>query len=144
MPFDPKLIQAHEPPLTATGELDLPPELASLAEQLTDDAAHLAGCYPPNTATGARSVSEGPNRQRAQTHRYTAAFVASASAASLAGLILFWQDLKSKPIDHSAPPSGTSHAIATKLSSDLTISLTDLSTPEIEALLDLTDRKSVV
>jgi hypothetical protein len=46
MRFDPRLIHPDEPRERADGELDLPDHLAALAEQLTDDAAHLARKYP--------------------------------------------------------------------------------------------------
>jgi hypothetical protein len=140
MPFDPKLLHPEEPSLAANGELDLDPALASLAEQLTDDAAHLAASYPPTSLTRAPSAREETGRRRAPSHHYTAALIACALAACLVSFVLVWQGPTSKLLDRSSPPSETSHAIATQVSADTTISLTDLSTPEIEALLDLTDR----
>lgn len=46
MPFDPKLVQQAEAPLTDAGELQLPDDLLELATQLGDDAQHLAKLYP--------------------------------------------------------------------------------------------------
>jgi hypothetical protein len=46
MRFDPRLIHPDDPPQKTGGELDLPADLAALAEQLSDDAAHLAARYP--------------------------------------------------------------------------------------------------
>lgn len=46
MPFDPKLVQQAEAPLTDAGDLQLPDDLLELAAQLGDDARHLAQVYP--------------------------------------------------------------------------------------------------
>ena len=57
MSFDPKLIHPDEPPLTPAGDIDLPDDLAALAEQLSDDATHLATCYPADISQRAGGVS---------------------------------------------------------------------------------------
>src|SRR5262245_12352133 len=74
MPFDPKLINPDQPPLSADGDLDLPADLKALAEQLCEDASHLASCYPsPQLAQPALAVA----RRKRQ-----------AAAISAAGLLL--------------------------------------------------------
>ena len=42
MRFEPRVIPGEEPPTDETGELLLPVDLQALADQLFDDAAHLA------------------------------------------------------------------------------------------------------
>lgn len=54
MPFDPRIIPVDQPPLCDDGGLDLPDELAELAEQLADDAVFLSQRYP------AHLYSQGP------------------------------------------------------------------------------------
>jgi hypothetical protein len=152
MPFDPKLIQAEEPPLAANGDLNLPPDLAVLAEQLRDDAAHLAAAYPAITNTPTRSVSEGiftqarsasegPSRRHLQIRRPTALIastIAATLAVLLAGLAVFWHAPEATLQKHSPTPS--THFITSAAHSDTTISLTELSSPELEAFLDLMER----
>jgi len=141
MPFDPKLIQADDPPLAADGDLNLPAHLSHLAEQLSDDAAHLAARYPPAAAVQARSASEGFGRRNPSTRRFApAALIATALAACLAGFSAFWQSPKSSLQERVPLPSEPSRFVASTPSSDTAISLTELSTPELEALLDLTER----
>lgn len=48
MPFRPKLIHPEMPPTDEYGDLQLPADLALLAEQLQLDAEYLAGTYPPD------------------------------------------------------------------------------------------------
>jgi hypothetical protein len=66
MPFDPRLIQPEPPPLDAQGQIDLPDDLAMLAEQLEDDARHLALCYP---ACGEKRPPISPGIGQAHEHR---------------------------------------------------------------------------
>ncbi|HEX5105843.1 MAG TPA: hypothetical protein VFV87_18625, partial [Pirellulaceae bacterium] len=63
MPFDPKLIHPDQAPLFPDGEIDLPPDLAALGEQLRDDARHLAACYPADR-DAANSLPAGKQRSR--------------------------------------------------------------------------------
>jgi hypothetical protein len=134
MRFDPKLIHVEEPPLAANGDLNLPPDLAALAEQLSDDANHLAALYPAISDTPTRSVSEGFGRQHVQPRHRTTAFIAAAFAASLAGFVVYWQSPQLTPQKDFPTPS---HFITSTSPSETTISLTELSSPELEAFLDL-------
>jgi len=152
MPFDPKLIQPDEPPLTASGDLDLPDDLKTLAEQLGEDAAHLAHCYPPRQDSRQPEVAARWRRQRA--------FAFGAAAAALASLLIggvaFWRGTAGSGVrsttsvvtaERTSPAEiGESHSVAAgaldehPLSSS-TLSLAELSGPEMEALLDLLERE---
>jgi hypothetical protein len=137
MRFDAKLIQPDEPPLTAGGELDLPADLAALGQQLGDDAAHLAAKYPAATVVG---------RSPAPSARPLAPFYLSLGASLVAAVlvaVMVWQLRPSPaPVQRSAAVSSPVAAPATFPSpaapaASGSISLVDLSGPELEALLDL-------
>jgi hypothetical protein len=167
MPFDPKLIHPDEPPLSRAGELDLPDDLGALAEQLADDARHLASCYPADAAfrsgsfcLQAEGVSPLWKSPRASSRRSLAAIVLAssvtlASVASIGLAIAFalsvFQDNTSRPAPNSLVQSPTTAnapvaaniepiaapAVASPGPSPTTLSLGELSGPELEALLDL-------
>jgi hypothetical protein len=158
MPFDPKLIHPDEPPLTPAGELNLPADLAALAEQLGDDAQHLAGCYPADAALRAEGVSPLRKSSSSQPRRTLAAIVLASgvtlASVALVGLAIAFglmQDEAGQPTRHSlvqtptSPPGTASPAaepvVAPRVVSPgpapTTLSLGELSGPELEALLDL-------
>src|SRR5437660_201191 len=88
MRFDPKLVHPDQPPLSPDGDLDLPDELAALALQLADDAAHLSACYPPSSRKPmARPATARP--------RFATAAVWSCAAVVAAALLALvgWQFL---------------------------------------------------
>ena len=144
MPFDPKLIRPDDPPLMPNGELDLPSDLKALAEQLGEDAAHLAACYPPRQEIALPAAAVAGRRR--------ATFVAAGGAAvlvtALVGAAGVWlaaggsRDARAKKMDIATMPSD---AAATNprdsISAVSTVSLADLSAPEMEALLDLIERE---
>jgi len=146
MPFDPKLIHAEEPPLTAGGELDLPADLATLAQQLGDDAAHLAAKYP---AGSAKTQTNTSGRRRAASY---AGYVAiGVTVASLLCVIVLWEPVARPPAARTAntataavtspaavPSLTRAPAVAAPRGEN--VSLVDLTGPEVEALLDLLDR----
>lgn len=68
MPFDPRLIHPDEPPLGPAGELDLPEDLAALAAQLADDAAHLAARFPAERVLAAQSEELAKAAERINSH----------------------------------------------------------------------------
>jgi hypothetical protein len=93
MPFDPHLIHPEQPPLTGSGDLQLPDDLAELAAQLGDDARHLAATYPAPVSGVQRACdfatppSPPATSHIARSSRYlpralTAAAILSAVAAS--------------------------------------------------------------
>jgi len=102
MPFDPnivrpRIIQADEPPLDEAGDLVLRDDLAELAAQLRDDAAHLASLYPASRSRlPDGTLQEGPARQAEPTNNETAHIARSsrrliraiALVAALGGLII--------------------------------------------------------
>jgi hypothetical protein len=146
MPFEARIVKAEEPPLVANGDLDLPPDLAALAEQLADDSTHLAASYPPTVAKLARRASEGffathpKSRRRTSILVATSASVAAGLAALLAGFVALTQIPVSDPPVHSPAPSSPPQFITTAAPSESIISLTELSSPEVEAILDLMER----
>src|SRR3954463_15554354 len=84
MSFDPKIIAAEDPPLTADGDIDLPADFAALGEQLRDDAVHLVNRYP---ARASKAV-DIPAAQKLRLRRVfaVAGLVTSVVAASLIAL----------------------------------------------------------
>lgn len=137
MPFDPKLIPADEAPLTANGEINLPDELAALAEQLRDDSAHLVAVYPASPAVGRQQPATASRK-----NQYAAAATVAGTtlAAFLAGLVILWQGGKPLPVTTGSAPQPP-ELVSTSAPPVTTISLTELSSPELEALLDLIQRQ---
>jgi hypothetical protein len=137
MPFDPNLIPADEAPLTANGEINLPDELAALAEQLRDDSAHLAAVYPASPANGGQQPA---TTSRKNQYAAAAAVAATTLAAVLGGLVVLWQGAKPLAVTtNTVPPP--SEFVSTSAPPATTVSLTELSSPELEALLDLIQRQ---
>jgi hypothetical protein len=157
MPFDPKLIQPEDAPLLPSGELDLPADLTALADQLGEDAAHLAARYPadraPAVALSAELLESAARIKRQSRQRF--AWVAAASLASAAVLAvsvaialqnqgavapgsgtLAASPATASPATAAQPPEFVSlpapHAAGAS-----TLSVGELSGPEMEALLDL-------
>jgi hypothetical protein len=155
MPFDPRLIHPDDAPLRADGDLDLPDDLAALAEQLSDDAAHLSARYPasgePQVALAAELVASAERIKRRAWRR--SAFLVGAGLASVAaiGLTVGMLSLRNDPtrrpnLAGSAPASAVNEIdtfpVSYPVSSSATLSLGELSGPEREALFDLLQRDS--
>lgn len=165
MPFDPRLITPDDAPLDAHGEIDLPDDLAELAAQLCDDAAHLSACYPARSlhheSPTAAEVVSAPSRAFNRTSRMRRALLAScAVAAALAvavgiGYLPRQQDevARAKPLvatevaatsaldatseaSVSAPAASPSPRIQ-RLPWAPTPAIGEVSGPELEGLLDL-------
>ena len=142
MPFDLKLIRPDDPPLTPNGELDLPSDLKALAEQLGEDAAHLAACYPPRQEI-AQPAAAVAGRRRAVIGTAAGAIVLASVLLGAAGVWLAAPgaggvkkaDIAAMPGDPAATIPHDSVPVVS------TVSLADLSPPEIEALLDLIERE---
>jgi len=141
MPFDPKLIRPDEPLLGPEGELQLPDDLRALAEELGDDAARLAKCFPPPRPTNRPAPLVGTSGRRVAA----AAAVVGSSALALLLVVGFMlrpipvhvaiQAKQQEQMAHSSPADKS-------IAPDTTVSLVDLSGPELEALLDLMERDS--
>jgi hypothetical protein len=153
MRFDPRLIHPDDAPLRASGELDLPDDLAALAEQLADDAAHLSARYPadgnPQIALAAELVDSAERiKRRAWRH---AALAIGASLASVAAVVLTVSlALRNRePVDAAVvsppdsllttvpPPAPATTPVSMPIPTPTSLSLGELSGPEMEALFDL-------
>lgn len=164
MPFDPRLITPDDAPLDAHGEIDLPDDLAELAAQLRDDAAHLSACYPApalHKTVAAAEVVSAPSRTINRTSRMRRALLASfAVAAALAvavgiGYLPRQEDevARARPliateVAATSAPDATSETSSTapaaspspriqRLPWAPTPAIGEVSGPELEGLLDL-------
>src|SRR3954453_7460687 len=141
MPFDPKIIAAEDPPLTADGDIDLPADFAALGEQLRDDAVHLVNRYP---ARASKAV-DIPAAQKLRLRRVfaVAGLVTSVVAASLIALGVFHFGGPASTPQASVDRAGltTRSSFVSSLAPSETISLSELSEPELEAVLDLMERE---
>lgn len=158
MPFDPKLIQPDDAPLRADGDLDLPGDLARLAEQLSDDAACLASRYPASAcgdAVLAAELVESAKRIKSASRRRMISAVGAglAAVAGLAALVAFAPSLfqqsssdRADALPLAGRPSFRTAAapivVPVVESTSLpvrppSLSLGELSGPEMEALFDL-------
>jgi hypothetical protein len=167
MPFDPKLVHPDQAPLLPSGELDLPADLAALAEQLADDAVHLATRYPadrgPQVALAAELVESAEQIKRFSRPRKSLLVTATVLGAGLASIAvlglsiaLAWRDDETAPSFPSLAettirppplePLPASTVIRVRPSAAATLSVGELSGPELEALLDLlgSEPRSVV
>jgi hypothetical protein len=147
MPFDPKLIHPDDAPLLPDGEIQLPDDLAALADQLSDDAAHLSARYPasaqPQLALAAE-LTLSAARLKSQSRRRAAILLGVGAASVALCLLPFVRPSREMPspaprerfVD-SRPaliPAARPMPAATNLS------LGELSAPEMEALFDLLER----
>ena len=150
MPFDPKLVRGADAPLRADGEIELPDELTALADQLRDDAALLAATYPgsgvdyANQSVDYRSASpQSTPDPFSFASRATLRFLSATAAilvVSLTTALLFWRSPDSRPSIHNLQTEQSAEFTSTSPPTT-TVSLTDLSSPELEALLDLVERQ---
>ncbi len=160
-PFDPRLIHPEDAPLRLDGDLDLPADLAALAEQLADDAAHLSARYPanrePQVALAAELVDSAERIKSAGERRRTSwrqvALIAGAGLASVAAVV-FALSMATRPtdgpraVDLVAAPATSAReaelaptsASASLVPTNTSVSLGELSAPEMEALFDLLQR----
>ena len=160
-PFEPRVVLPEPAPLDDAGELELPDDLAALAEQLQDDAAHLSTRFrleaspaaTPLPGATARSPSSAPMRIALLTT--AAATIAIAlSVASLANRSGIVDQADRQPQSTAAETSAdTSHepiaieaiqhphadpaAQNTIDQSESLVLLGEASGPEREGLLDL-------
>ena len=147
MPFD--LIQPDDAPLRGDGEIDLPADLAALGEQLRDDALHLAKRYPAGAELTA-TRPEPASTRRMRSWNKIAILVGSTLATVLAGVfaVQLIDMPQSNPgvvvapgMSTTEPAAAVPAVIPSPISPAPSISLTELSQPELEALLDLWQRE---
>lgn len=165
MPFDPRLIHPDDAPLRPDGDLDLPADLAALAEQLADDAFHLSARYPaarePQVALAAELVESAERiKTTGQPARGTwrrAAVLVGAGLASVAVIGLSLLSLSARrddgdrasefvstpalPADRAAPAVVAPTPVTFAAPATSSLSLGELSAPEMEALFDLLQRE---
>ena len=144
MPFDPKLIRPDDAPLLPSGEIHLPDDLTALAEQLSDDAAHLSACYPAagdaNVALAGETATSAA-QLKSQSRRRAAVFfgvgVASLLLCSLPFIRPLRDTLPHSPRERVMDSASITAPAARPASAATTMSLGELSAPEMEALFDL-------
>ena len=149
MPFDPKLIQPEDAPLLPDGEIDLPADLAALGEQLRDDARHLAQRYPASGAGSGVAPAAGRSRPWTKIGVLAGSGLAAALAAVVAVQLIDPLGLQNQTImppardvaEHATAVTAASADSVPGAGSPATISLTELSGPELEALIDLWQRE---
>jgi hypothetical protein len=165
MPFDSRLVHPDDAPLLPDGEIALPDDLAALAGQLSDDAAHLAGRYPGNPAPQAaiatelaRSAAQIKLTSRRRQSLVLRIALVGAGLASIAALALTislsrrTNEIVPAIAENVGAPSATSlplNQISPETQyrrllpyrSQATLSVGELSGPELEALLDLLDEE---
>jgi len=112
-----RVIPLEQAPTDNAGELELPDELAELADQLQRDAAHLAVCYPgPGKRVGDRTMGHG-HRQGRRLRWLVAGGVAACVLLSFA--VARWNGNPAAPI-HSpvrtnatnTPAAGSTNQLA--------------------------------
>ena len=146
MRFD--LIPPDDAPLRSDGEIDLPADLAALGDQLRDDALHLAARYPSGSELAAsRPVPASPRRP--DRWKKVMVLAASGLAAALAVVVAVQlvnsprsnPEVATAPIAPRNDPNEPIAEVSAAVAPVPTISLTELSGPEFEALLDLWQRE---
>ena len=153
MPFNPRIVPTEPAPLDGQGELQLPDDLAALAEQLSADSRHLANCFP----AGAVGIATEPAvRTRPRTWRVRHMIGGGLIACALSGALVmlttnpFAQPRRTLPA--AAPASTgnrTSAAVTVRAANSATrdvsfapTMLNDVSRPELEGLIDLWQQQS--
>lgn len=149
MPFERRLVPPTEMPPDDAHELPLPADLVLLAEQLTDDANHLAACYPPNRLP----TSPGEPRKELFPRRATLMLGGSLAAISLVAVlgiatVAAWRRGEVAPPQAAFPqatrpqavavqPVGGSVATAGEGAGERPVFVGEFSLPALEGLLDL-------
>ena len=152
MPFDPKLIR--EDNASFEGDLQLPDDLALMAQQLGDDAARLAATYPPPMPAVLASVRQvAPRRKNAWLMRSLAGTALAAGLVTIS--LVAWNtqqpndaNLATPKIVDQSPPARSLvvHESPVTQSNPPTVPVTpaswlgDTSGPELEALMDLWEK----
>lgn len=108
MRFEPRVIPGDEPPTDEAGELLLPDDLQALADQLFDDASHLAARYPAESpdkwlAASAPVAAEARVEKRRRGGQWRRVTIAGASLLSLSLLasvaLVYWNGIAPSPVE---------------------------------------------
>ena len=152
MQFDPKLIRDDD--ANFEGDLQLPDDLALMAQQLGDDAARLAATYPPPMPAVLASAGQvTPRRKNAWLMRSLAGTALAVGLVTISLVALNSQqppdvNLATPKIVDRSPPAGSLvvHESPVTRSNPPTVPVTpaswlgDTSGPELEALMDLWEK----
>jgi len=158
MPFDPRLVHPDDAPLRPDGDLDLPDDLAALAGQLADDAAHLSACYPacwnPQVALASDLVDSAKRIKRNSWRQAGLAIGVGLTALTTIVVAVSLVLRNREPGDPernsssdvvvttAAPIAPLATPISLPTPTPTTLSLGELTGPEMEALFDLLQRDS--
>jgi hypothetical protein len=137
MPFDPKIIRSEDAPLTSEGDIDLPADFAALGQQLRDDAGGLANCYP--AAPLPPRLKTPANRRYRLTITAICGSTAAAFLLAFAALQFGARDSVQRHINGRPDPLESPSFVSATTPTEMA-SFTELSQPELEALLDLMER----
>ena len=156
MPFDPRLISEDDADFDAAADLQLPADLALMAEQLGDDAARLAATYPPPVPAVIAAVSRQKTDVPSVSRRNAWLTRSLAGTALAAGLITISlvasNSYRPQNANHPLPAAASSPAIDSLVAHEPATPkstqpqkilvtpaswLGDTSGPELEALMDL-------
>lgn len=153
MPFDPRLISEDDADFDAAADLQLPADLALMAEQLGDDAARLAATYPPPVLQRRTEHCSVPRKATNRASVWlTRSLAGTALAAGLVTISLvasnsFWPLGTNQKLPLAAPSPSSVDLARYKAPSprinqpQVPVTpaswLGDTSGPELEALMDL-------
>ena len=152
MQFDPKLIRDDD--ANFEGDLQLPDDLALMAQQLGDDAARLAAIYPPPMPAVLASVGQvAPRRKDAWFMRSLAGTALAVGLATISLVALNTQqpqdaNLATPKIVEQSPSAGSLVVYEPPVArlNQPTVPVTpaswlgNTSGPELEALMDLWEK----
>lgn len=142
MPFDPKIFRENDADFDAAADLQLPADLALMAEQLGDDAARLAACYPPPVP----AVIQPAARLATPSSRRMSYWLSRSLAGIALAMALVAISLVAPNAYRPRPGNDSMPAAVTEVPSSLDSNrvpvttaswLGDTTGPELEALMDL-------
>lgn len=152
MPFDPKLIREED--ANFEGDLQLPDDLALMAQQLGDDATRLAACYPPPVPSVLATVRHvAPRQKNAWLMRSLAGIALTTGLVTIS--LLAWNSRQQQDANHALPAAAATlpasgslivHEGPAARNNLPTVPVTpaswlgDTSGPELEALMDLWEK----
>lgn len=145
MRFKAKFIDVETAPVDDFDELDLPDDLAMLAEQLSDDASYLAARYPADSEDQVELAKETPRKTNRRVSTRLMAYTALASVLVLA--LVFVPSQLQDPQNNTASIDVPHHAISPTIEPENypvevspAVFLQDVTGPEMEGLFDLMEQ----